>query len=211
MAYDLEEQEQLAELKGWWRDNGTLVLGAVAAAAIAFAGWEGWNAWHAKQAHQAAALYEAFGKALQKGEARDVREAGGALEAQYPGTLYASMAALAQAHFLFEQKDLKGAKAQLQWVIERSASEEMRDLARLRLAGVLLDEKAYGEALAALAAKHAQTLDAQFAARRGDVLLAKGQREEAKAAYREALAKAGGGDGEAFRDSVQLRLEGLGG
>jgi predicted negative regulator of RcsB-dependent stress response len=210
MAYDLEEQEQLAALKAWWKDNGTTVLAAVAAAAIAFAGWEGWNAWRATQGHKAAALYEAFAKALQKGEAKDVREAGGALEEQYPATLYASMAALAQAHFLFEQKDLKGAKAQLQWAIERSPSEEMRDLARLRLAGVLLDEKAYDEALAALAAKHAAPLDAQFAARRGDVLLAKGRRDEAKTAYREALAKAGD-QGGAFRDSVRLRLDALGG
>jgi predicted negative regulator of RcsB-dependent stress response len=210
MAYDLEEQEQLATLKGWWKDNGTSVLVVLAAVAIALAGWLGWRNWQAGQAQQAAALYDSLQKALQSNDAKSVRDAGGSLVEGFPRTLYASMGALASARFHIERGDLKSARAQLQWVVERSSSDELRDLARLRLAGVLLDEKAHDEALALMDAKHAPAMAAQYAALKGDILVAKGKPAEAKAAYRLALEKSDERSG-AFRASVQLRLDALGG
>jgi len=210
MAYDLEEQEQLATLKGWWKDNGTSVLVVLAAVAIALAGWLGWRNWQAGQAQQAAALYDSLQKALQSNDAKSVRDAGGSLVEGFPRTLYASMGALASARFHIERGDPKSARAQLQWVVERSSSDELRDLARLRLAGVLLDEKAHDEALAQLEEKHAPAMAAQYAALKGDVLVAKGKAAEAKAAYRLALEKSDERSG-AFRASVQLRLDALGG
>ena len=211
MAYDLEEQEQLATLKNWWRDNGTLVIVAAAAAVIAVAGWHAWQNWQEGQARQAGTLYETLVKALQGNDPKAVRDASGTLAEAFPGSLYASMGALAAAHFHFEHGDPKNAKAQLQWVIERSNSEEMKDIARLRLAGLLIDEKAYDEALKLLEAKHAVSLAGQYAALRGDALVAKNRIDEAKAAYRLALEKAEPARGGTFRDSVQMRLDALGG
>jgi predicted negative regulator of RcsB-dependent stress response len=124
--------------------------------------------------------------------------------------MYASMGALVAARFYFDKRDLKSAKAQLQWVIDRSSSDDFRDLARLRMAAVLLDEKAYDEALKALEAKHSEAYESQFAALRGDILVAKNQSAEAKAAYKLALEKADGRDN-AFKESVRMRLEALGG
>lgn len=210
MAYDLEEQEQIASLKGWWKDNGAMLLGVVAAAAIALAGWQGWRIWQASQALQAGALYETLLRAAQAGDAKGLRDAGGTLVENHSRTLYASMGALAAARFHFERADLKNAKAQLQWVLERAPAEELRDIARLRLAAVLFDEKAHDEALALLEARHAAPLAAQYAALKGDLLAAKNRADEARAAYRLALEKAGARS-EAFRDSVQLRLDALGG
>jgi len=210
MAYDLEEQEQLATLKGWWKDNGASVLVVLAAVAIALAGWLGWRNWQASQAQQAAALYDSLQKALQSNDAKSVRDAGGSLVEGFPRTLYASMGALASARFHIERGDPKSARAQLQWVVERSSSDELRELARLRLAGVLLDEKVYDEALVQLEAKHAPAMAAHYAALKGDVLVAKGNAAEAKAAYRLALEKSDERSG-AFRASVQLRLDALGG
>jgi len=210
MAYDLEEQEQLATLKGWWKDNGASVLVVVAAAAISIAGWQGWRYWQAGQAQQAATLYESLQKGLQANDAKAVRDASGSLVERFPGSLYASMGALASARFHFERGDLKSARAQLQWAADRSSAEELRDLARLRLAGVMLDEKAYDEALGQLEMKHAPAMAAQFALLKGDVLVAKGRAAEAKAAYRLALEKADVRSG-AFRAGVQLRLDALGG
>jgi len=210
MAYDLEEQEQLASLKAWWKDNGTLLLGMLAAAAITFAGWQGWRSWQANQTQEAGALYETLAKAVRVGDAKGLRDAAGSLVENHPRTLYASMGALAAARFYFERADLKNAKAQLQWVLERAPTEELKDLARLRLAAVLLDEKAHDEALALLEAKHGAPLAAQYAALKGDILMVKNRAEEARAAYRLALEKAGA-RGDAFRDSVQLRLDALGG
>jgi|SRR6478736_2998164 predicted negative regulator of RcsB-dependent stress response len=210
MALDLEEQEQLAELKSWWKANGNLVVAVVVAAMLAFAGWRYWGIYQANKAAEAAALYETLGKAAQAGDAKALRDAGGALAENYPSTLYAPMGALVAARFYYDRSDLKSAKAQLQWVIERSSSDDMRDLARLRLAAVLLDEKAYDEALKQLDAPHAAAYEAQYAALKGDVLVAKGQPAEAKAAYKLALDKADQQDAQ-FRDSVRMRLDALGG
>ena len=211
MAYDLEEQEQLASLKAWWKDNGTLVLATVAAAAVAFAGWRAWQAWQDGRAREAATAYEALLKGIVAGDAKVVRDSGGALAEGHPKSLYASMGALATARFYLERGDLKNAKAQLQWVLERTPSEEFRDLARLRLAAVLLDEKAHDEALKLLEAKHAPALAGQYAALRGDVLAAQKRIDEARAAYRLALEKSDPARHAAFRETVQIRLDALGG
>ncbi|HYG55336.1 MAG TPA: tetratricopeptide repeat protein [Burkholderiales bacterium] len=210
MPLDLEEQEQVAELKAWWREYGNLVVGALLAVAIAFAGWQGWNWYQRSQAAEASVLYDTLGKAAQAGDAKALRDASGTLVESYPRTMYASMGALVAARFYFDRNDLKSAKAQLQWVIDKTPSEDFRDLARVRLAAVLLDEKAYDEALKVLDAKHGEAYDSQFAALRGDVLVAKNQAAEAKAAYKLALEKAGARDS-AFRESVRMRLEALGG
>ena len=210
MALDLEEQEQLAELKAWWRQHGNLIVSAVVAAALAFAAWQGWRWYQASQAAQAAGLYEALAKAAQAGDPKALRDAGGSLIESYPRTLYAAMGALVSARFHFDRNDLKAAKTQLQWVIDRSPSDDFKDLARLRLGAILLDEKAYDEALKVLDAKHGAAYEAQFAALRGDVLVAKGQTAEARTAYQSAIDKAAKDQG-TFRESVRMRLEALGG
>jgi predicted negative regulator of RcsB-dependent stress response len=210
MALDLEEQEQVAELKAWWNQYGSLVTAALVAAALTFSAWQAWRWYERSQAAQAGALYDTLVRAAQAGDAKALRDADGALLENYPRTLYASMAALTAARFYFDRNDAKGAKAQLQWVLEHGRTDDFRDLARLRLAQILLDEKAYDEALKLLDEPHAAAFDAQYAAAKGDVLVAKNQANEARAAYRVALDKAGSGNA-AFRESVRMRLEALGG
>ena len=210
MPLDLEEQEKVDELRAWWKQYGTLVSSVLLIAALAAAAWSGWQWYQRGQAAEASVIYETLGKAARENDAKAVRDAGGSLVESYPRTLYASMGALLSARFYFERNDLKSAKAQLQWVLERSPSEEFRDLARLRLGAVLLNEKDYDAALQAAEAPHGAAFDAQFAALRGDILAAKNQAADAKAAYRLALEKAGK-DERAFRESVRVRLEGLGG
>jgi len=210
MALDLEEQEQVAELKAWWQQHGSLIVAVVLAASAAFAGWQGWRWYQASQTTQAAALYDTLARAAQAGEAKALRDAAGTLIEAYPRTLYASMGALVAARFHFDRDDLKAAKVQLHWVVERSPAEDFRDIARLRLAAILLDEKTYDEALQLLDAKHAPAYDSQYAALRGDVLVAKNRPAEARTAYQLALEKAAKDEG-AFRESVRMRLEALGG
>jgi len=210
MALDLEEQEQLAEFKAWWKQYGSLITAAIVAACLAFAAWQGWRWYERSQAAQAGALYDTLARAAVAGDAKALRDAGGGLLENYPRTLFASMGALTAARFYFERNDLKSAKAQLQWVIEHGRTDDFRDLARLRLAQVLLDEKAYDEALKLLNTPHAAAFEAQYAAMRGDTLLAKNQVADARAAYKLAMEKSGQQDA-AFRESVRMRLDALGG
>ena len=206
--YDLEEQEQLAALRAWWRDNGTLVTATIAALLLAFAGWRGWNYYQSSQSAQASTLYESVQQAARTGNLKLVQESAGAVIEHYPRTAYAAMAALVSAKAHFQGGDLKTARAQLAWVAENARDDGLRDIARLRLASVLLDEKAYDDALKALDAAHQAAFDALFLAAKGDVLVAQGKKDAAREAYKAALDKAGADA--TLRGSVQLRLDALG-
>jgi predicted negative regulator of RcsB-dependent stress response len=210
MTYDLEEQEQLAALRAWWKEHGNLVVLTISAAAIVIAAWQGWRWYQRGEALQASAVYEVLAKAAQSGDAKSLRDASGTLAENYARTSYASLGALVAARFYFDRGDLKNARAQLQWVLERSGSEDLRSLARLRLAAVMLDEGAHDEALKLLEAPHAEAYAVQYAVLKGDILVAKRQIAEAKAAYRLALEKAQKEDS-TFRDSVRMRLDAIGG
>ena len=208
-AYDLEEQEQLAALKAWWQENGNLVMTAISLVLIVLAAWQGWNYYQRNQAVQASGLYDAVQKAARAGDLKQVRESAGAVLENYPRTAYAAMAALVSAKAHFQGGDLKTARAQLAWVAENAKDEGLQDIARLRLASVMLDEKAYDDALKVLEAKHGAAFDALFLAARGDVLVAQEKKEEARSAYQAALEKADARDA-GLRGSVQLRLDALG-
>lgn len=207
---DLEEQEQLAQLKSWWATYGNLIVTSLVVAALAFSAWQGWRYWQGTQSAQASAQFEALSKALLGNESKAVRDASGELLEKYSGTQYAAMGALVSAKFFFDKGDMKTAKAQLQWVLDKSGSDEFRDLARLRMANILLDEKNFADALKLLEAKRGQSFDAQYALLRGDILLANRQETEAKAAYKLALEKTDKKNA-GLRDSIQLRLDALGG
>src|SRR5437773_5144318 len=88
MALDLEEQEQVAELKAWWTQHGNRVLAVVIAVAVAVVGWQGWRWYEHGQAAQASVLYDTLTKAAQAGDAKALRDAAGTLVESYPRTLY---------------------------------------------------------------------------------------------------------------------------
>ena len=173
------------------------------------AAWQGWNYYQRNQAVQASGLYDAVQKAARDGDLKQVRETAGAILEGYPRTSYAAMAALVSAKAHFQGGDLKTARAQLSWVAENARDEGMQDIARLRLASVMLDEKAYEDALKVLDAKHGAAFDALYLAARADVLVAQGKKDDARGAYQAALDKADARDA-ALRGSIQLRLEALG-
>ena len=206
-AYDLEEQEQLAELKAWWKQNGTLVLGTVAAVLVLIAAWNGWRWYQRSQALEAVALYENLQTAARMSDGKAVRDAAGGILEKYAGTAYAPLAALVSAKVNYQAGDVKTARAQLQWAVDNARQEEVRAVARLRLATVLMDDNAYDEAMRMVEAKPAEAFEALFASMRGDVLSAQKKRAEARTAYRAAVEKA---TDAAFRETLRLKLDALG-
>jgi predicted negative regulator of RcsB-dependent stress response len=208
MAYDLEEQEQIAAVKSWWQEHGTLVILAVVAFVVSVAGVQGWRTYRHSQVTGAVALHEQLTAAEQAGDHRKVRDIAARLVADYGSTAYGTFAALSGARASFEAGDLAAAKSQLQWVIERGKEPEMRDIARLRLAGVLLDEKSHAEALKLLETKPVESLTGLYADLRGDVLLAQGRKAEARSAYQLALDRSEAVS--AYRLAIQIKLDSLG-
>jgi len=207
---DLDEQEQLAAVKDWWGRYGGLISTGVTVAALVVAGWQGWRYWQTSQALEASDLYETLAHAVQTSDAKQARDASGVLLEKFPRTTYATLGALTSARFFFDRGDLKGAKAQLQWVIDKTDVNDFRDIARLRLASILIDEKSYEDAIKLLDAKHGEQFDAQFAVLKGDALLANKQAADARTAWKLALDKSDKKD-VVFRDGVQMRLDAFGG
>jgi predicted negative regulator of RcsB-dependent stress response len=207
MAYDLEEQEQLAELKAWWARYGNFILTVVTIVLFGFAAYNGWQWYQREQAGQAAGVYGQLEKAI---GARDVDKAGALSEmltGKYGGTAYAPMAALQVARLQAEAGKTDRARESLQWIIDNAPQAELKAIARVRLAGVLLDEQKYDEALKALAGDVPAAHATAVADRRGDVLVAQGKLDEARAAYAEALAKAD--LQHPLRQIIQLKLDAL--
>jgi len=208
-TFDLEEQEQIDALKAWWKQYGSLVIAVVVAIALAVGGTLGWRAYQASQADQASGIYGELRKAAGTRDVKKVRDLAGAILEQYPRSVYAPLAAFVSAKAHFESGDLKTARAQLEWVIDRVDDPGYRGIARLRLASVLLDDKDYGGALKVLEAQPEPAFEARFAEMRGDIYAQEGKRKEARTAYRTALEKLRPQDAGAL-ELLQLKLDALG-
>ena len=208
MAYDLQEQEQLEELKSWWNEYGNLVILGATLAVLVVAGFQGWRYYRHSQSLAAVALYEQLEQAERAGDRKKVRDIAGEIVARYGSTPYSAFAALSAARVSFEGGELAEAKSQLTWVVEHARRDEIRDIARLRLAGVLLDEKNYGEALKLVEAKPEDTMAGLYADLKGDILLAQGNNADARSAYQLALDRSEAGS--PYRATLQLKLDSLG-
>ncbi len=209
MAYDLEEQEQLATLKAWWQQYGNLITWALIAALLAFSGWYGWKIYQRGQAMKGALLYEEIVKAIESKDSAKVERAAADIKDKFSGTSYAQMAALAAAKSAFDANDLKATKAHLSWVISNGLSEEFKAIAKVRLAGVLLDEKSYDEAQKLLEGEFPEEFAALVADRRGDLYIAQNKIAEARSAYQTALDKTDKKN--PARQLIQQKLDALGG
>ena len=208
-ALDLEEQEQLAEFKAWWNRYGNLILTAITLALLVVAAYNGWRYYQRGQAAEAFAMYEQLQAVSTAKDKAKTQELAGQILERFPRSNFAPMAALINAKVQINAGDAKAAKAQLQWVVDNSKDDELKHVGRVRLAGVLLDEKQYDDALKLLAAEHPAYFDPIYADRKGDILLAQGKTAEARAAWEEAYTKAD--DKNPIRQIVQLKLELAGG
>ena len=205
---DLEEQEQLDELKHFWSKYGNLISGVLIVVMLALAGWNGYNYWQRSQAAQAAVMYDEMGKSLAGGDVAKAERTFNDMKDRYARASYTQQAGLALAKMAADAGKADVAKVALQWVADKSGDEGYAAIASLRLANIYLDAKQYPEALKALDAAKGDAFVALAADRRGDVLLLQGQRDAAKAAYLTAF-KAFDERSE-YRRLVRVKLNALG-
>ena len=208
MAYNQEEQEQLDTIKAWWGQYGNLILMTLAAAALAFAAFQGWRYYQHQRSVAAATLYEQLDRARRDNDAKKVRDIAAQITDKHGATPYAALAALAAARAAYGSGEVADAKTRLQWVIDSGKQTEMQDVARLRLAGILLDEKKFDEALRLLETQPGDSFSGLYANLRGDILYAQGKLAEARAAYQLAFDKSD--TGSQYRNMLQVKLDALG-
>lgn len=208
-TYNLDEQERIDELKAWWKRWGSLVMVGLAVVIAAGAGWRYWQSHTVTQSLEAATVYEKLTQSLAANDTKGAREAGVMLLDQYKGTAYAPRAALLLAKLNVISKDLKSAQSQLEWAVANSKEPAVKDMARLHLAGVQLDQKQYDAAMKTLAGSHSDAFAFRFEDMRGDVLMAQGKKNDARAAYQAAFNKMEKDN--PYRSIVELKLDALGG
>ena len=179
---DLEEQEQLEQLKHFWKEYGNLISWVLIFVFGAIAAWNGWQYWQRTQAVQAANLYDEVERAA-AGDTARVERAFADIKDKFARTTYAQQAGLLAAKTLVDKGNTEAAKAALVWVADKSSDEGYVAIAHLRLASLLLDSKSYDEALKQLAGDFPKAFEGLAADRRGDVYQAQGKRTEAKVEY----------------------------
>lgn len=194
-VYDLEEQEQIAALRGWWKQYGGWATGLLLAIAMGWLGWYGWQTYQKTQNAEASRVFLVLQQASAQQNTSQVKQAAGELVNQYPRSQFAALGALLAATTLESAGDPKSAEAQLVWVAD-NGKDAVRGVARLRLAGIQMDQKDYDAALKTLSETAPAGFAARFDAARGDVYVAQGKLTEARASYDAALKnlEAGGKD-----------------
>lgn len=205
---DLEEQEQLDQIKHFWRQYGNSITWVLIVVLAGFAGWNLYQYWQRNQAAQAAAMYDEVERMARVGDPAKLDRAWADMKDKFGSTTYAQQAGLLAAKVNADAGRTDAAKAALQWVAEKASDKGYQSVARLRLAGVLLDAKAYDEGLKQLASEFPAELAALAADRRGDIYQAQGKKAEAVSEYRKAYQELDAGSD--YRRLIEVKLAALG-
>ena len=205
---DLEEQEQLDQIKHFWKTWGNLISWVLIAILGSYAAWNGYQYWERSQAAKASALYDEVERAVSSGDVSRVERSFADMKDKFGSTQFAQQSALLAAKALQAQGKTDAARDALSWVANGASDKAYRDIARMRLAALHLDAKAYDEALKPLGGEFTPAMQGLAADLRGDVLQAKGQNAEAIVAYQQAWQKLA--DTPDYRRLVQAKLNALG-
>jgi len=183
---DLEEQEQLDQLKAFWKRYGTLLTWVLIVVLGAYAAWNGWGLYQRDQAEKSGAMFDQLDKAAQAGDVDQATRVFADMQSRYPRTAVTEQAGLLAARVQLEKGKADAALASLAWVAANATEVEYQTIARLRAAGILLDQKKYDDAIKQLDGATAPEFAALVNDRRGDVLIAQNKPDDAKAAYAKA-------------------------
>ncbi|MFN3438540.1 MAG: YfgM family protein [Acidovorax sp.] len=205
---DLEEQEQLDQLKHFWNTWGTLISSVLILVAGAVAAWNGYQYWQNRQAVQAAALFDAVDAAARSADSVRMEQAFSDIKLKYAGTAQAGQAGLTLAKAQLDGGNSDAAKQTLAWVAEKSSDDGLKALAKLRLSSVLMDQKSYDEALALVSTGFPPEFEAVYADRKGDIFVLQDKRAEAIAEYNRAYKAFE--EGVEYRRLVEIKLNALG-
>ena len=207
MALDLEEQEQVDELKALWKKYGAYITRGVIAFFLLYGLFQGWGYYQTKQSLGASELYQSI-VVLDEKNTKDILQKSQKLMDDYSGTPYAGRAAIlfAKASYLEGNKDK--AKEKLAWASSHAKESATESIALIQLGQILVEEKKYEDALKSVNNVANEGYLGLSNDLKGDILNAMGKKEEAKKAYQEALKRFGPKD--PYAKFTQEKLESLG-
>lgn len=183
---DLEEQEQLDQLKHFWKQYGNAITWALIVVLGAFASWNFYQYWQRNQALQAAVLFDEVDRAAQSTDVTRIDRVFADMKGRFSSTAYAQQSGLlvAKQYAVLGKQD--SALAALTWVAEQSSDSGYQSVAKLRLAAILMESKNFDAALSQLSGTFASSFEALVADRRGDIYALQGDKAKAVAEYQKA-------------------------
>jgi predicted negative regulator of RcsB-dependent stress response len=205
---DLEEQEQLDQIKHFWKQYGNLITWVLIVVLGAFASWNFYQYWQKNQSSQAAAMYDEVERTVKLAEPAKVDRVFADMKEKFSSTSYAQQAGLLVAKHYYSLGQIDPAKAALTWVAEQTSEPGFQAVARLRLASLWMESKNFDEALKPLNADFPTSYHAMVADRKGDLLQLQGKKAEAIAEYEKAYKLFD--EKIEFRRLVEVKLNALG-
>lgn len=186
MAYTATDKEQIDEIKRWWGEYGRAIVVALILGLGIGGGWKFWHYYRAKQDAAASQIYQSMQQAAYQKQAGVVAQYAKQLMSQYGSTDYASLGVLVAAKSSVEKGDFMAAKSSLNWVMTHAKQTGFRELARIRMAQVLLQLKQPKEALTTLQKIDDNVFSPLLEQVKGQAYLALGDKDNAKAAFNKA-------------------------
>lgn len=205
---DLEEQEQLDQIKHFWKQYGNLITWALIAILAAYAGWNGYQYWQRGQAAQAAAMFDEVQRLSEQGDLVKVDRAFKDMKDRFGGTTYATQGALLAAKSFQDGGKSEQAREALAWIVEKASDPGYQAIARLRLAAILAQAKDYAQAMVQLDAAFPVEFQPLVADRRGDLLILQDKTAQARAEYEKAYK--GLDERNEYRKLVEIKLAAMG-
>jgi predicted negative regulator of RcsB-dependent stress response len=183
---DLEEQEQLDQIKHFWNTYGNAITWALIVILAGFASWNFYNFWQRRQASQAAALFDEVDRSIQSGDSTKIDRVFSDMKERFAATAYTQQSGLLVAKQYASAGRTDVAKAALTWVAEKSSDTGYQSVAKLRLAGLLMDAKDFDGALNQLNGDFPAGFEALVADRKGDIFALQGNKPKAIEEYQKA-------------------------
>ena len=182
------EEQQIEALKKWWSENATSLILGVSIGAMSLGGWGYYVEKKAEHRTEASEIYASIATQAQANNVDDegIKKAG-QLTAEYADTPYAALSSLTLATYEFNRGNVDEAITRLQWIDKNAQEEEVKQIARLRLASIFISQKKYDDAQAWLSSEHPAAFNARYEELKGDVFVARGEIEQARIAYDKAI------------------------
>ncbi len=200
------DEEQVEALKKWWHENGKSVLGGVALGLLVVGGSKGWMEYSRIQAENASNLYEGFSQAARGDDLQTTTQRADQLIAESGKSAYAEFAALEMAKQQYRAGNKDKAAQRLEWVVDNTSDQGIRQLAKLRLAYLLLDMDKLDQANKLAQSVFKGEFAGEFSALKGDIAQAQGDRKVARQAWQQALDR-----GAADVTGLRMKLTSVGG
>lgn len=188
------EEEQLAAIKSWWKDNGKSLVIMIAVAVAAVYGFKAWQKQQITASQNASAMYQRMITLAVPAADADAEEnlatskhIAKSLKEEYQNSEYAKFASLLMAKIAVNSGDLNTAEQELDWVLNSEPQPLVKAIALIRKAQIDAEQGEYDSALKLLNGVTLEALNVQAKELEGDIYVAKGDTVKARVAYQKAL------------------------